>query len=336
MLEQKSDSIEFRFNDALQLTMEKFIAVFKSIRNKTLRVVIISNETSKSQPQFFQKILNIVNKIASKLNIIFDIICFKKDFTTDKSLKGLFQTIQQVTDGRLYEIETSEDFSSAFADITTQKEVLKDDYIKKKLYKEPQKFLEIIASELKQIESILGDADLKCQICFQKECACKGVIDFYTHGRKCPNCDKIMHLCCAGKWAENQNLKDNYIGYPTVFRCPFCFYLLKVPKAFVNFDDILAKLQEKWHEEEKKAETIRIEEEKKMDELESYSDKLKQSEFEKAEIFSWLKSILKDRKEREIERIAEEIVRLPTREEKISFINYLKFSNDIDDDSMPI
>jgi hypothetical protein len=33
-----------------------------------------------------------------------------------------------------------------------------------------------------------------------------------------------MHFSCAAMWARNSEYKEN------VFRCPFCYFLLKVPK----------------------------------------------------------------------------------------------------------
>jgi hypothetical protein len=335
-MELERSEIEFLLNDALEMALQKLIAVFKKIRNKTLRLIVISNEVSKQNPQFYQKILDIINGVGCKLDVLFDIVCFSKDFVEDRSLIGLFKTIRDKTNGSLYEITNERSFVEAFSEIVAKKDVLIEEILGKKMYTEPQEFLEIIASELQQIDEILIDSELKCQICFKKECACKTVLDFYTHGRKCPNCGKIMHLCCAGKWAENQNLEHNYIGYPTVFRCPFCFYLLKVPKDFVNFDEILKKLQKKYIESKKLTEERLKSEQKKIGELESFSEEIRKVESEKAKILAWLRENLPNRKAREIERIADEIVRLPTYEEKVSFINYLKFSNDIDEDFMPI
>ncbi len=336
IMELENSKIEFLLNDALKLAMQKLIAVFKTIRDRTLRLIIISNEVSKQNPQFYQKILDIINGVGCKLDVIFDIVCFNKDFVGDKSLLGLFKTVRDKTNGSLYEIENEKSFTEAFSKIVEKKDVLIQEILGKKMYTEPQEFLEIIASDLLQIDEILDDSELICQICFTKECACQGILDFYTHGRKCPNCGKIMHLCCAGKWAENQNLEHNYIGFPTVLRCPFCFYLLKVPKEFVNFDEILEKLQKKYIESKKKFEERLKSEQIKIGQLESFSEELRKAESEKANISAWLREHLPNRKEREIERISDEIVRLPTYEEKVSFINYLKFSNDIDNDSMPI
>ncbi|MHA2339741.1 MAG: hypothetical protein ACXACX_20730, partial [Candidatus Hodarchaeales archaeon] len=53
--------------------------------------------------------------------------------------------------------------------------------------------------------------------------------DFYSEGRYCPSCDRAMHLSCAAMWAKKTEYKEN------VFRCPFCFFLLELPRAALKF-----------------------------------------------------------------------------------------------------
>ncbi len=69
---------------------------------------------------------------------------------------------------------------------------------------------------------------LQCSICYSDKCAsCK--VNFYGCGRFCPNCLKPIHLHCAIKWAENQMKGKPKMSEDYIFRCPFCFYLLKIP-----------------------------------------------------------------------------------------------------------
>ncbi|NVM35827.1 MAG: VWA domain-containing protein [Candidatus Lokiarchaeota archaeon] len=69
-----------------------------------------------------------------------------------------------------------------------------------------------------------GKGQEKCQICHSVKAAVTGA-DFYSEGRFCPSCDRAMHLSCAAMWAKKTEYKDN------VFRCPFCFFLLELPRA---------------------------------------------------------------------------------------------------------
>nr|MDO8085691.1 VWA domain-containing protein [Candidatus Sigynarchaeum springense] len=66
----------------------------------------------------------------------------------------------------------------------------------------------------------------KCLICFKSDCMiCKQ--PFAVCGRHCPNCMYPLHGDCAAQWA----MSDKKTGGSNVFRCPHCFYLLKVPAS---------------------------------------------------------------------------------------------------------
>ena len=64
----------------------------------------------------------------------------------------------------------------------------------------------------------------KCQICHSVKAPMTGS-DFYSEGRYCPSCDRPMHLSCATMWAKKTEYKEN------IFRCPFCYFLLELPKS---------------------------------------------------------------------------------------------------------
>ena len=66
-----------------------------------------------------------------------------------------------------------------------------------------------------------------CQICFKKKSPLNERT-FEMTGRFCPHCGTPMHLHCAGKWA----LKSE--EYPQIFRCPYCYTLLKLPLPVVT------------------------------------------------------------------------------------------------------
>jgi len=80
---------------------------------------------------------------------------------------------------------------------------------------------------LLDIRLMIGGRDRgqkKCQICHSVKAAVTGA-DFFSEGRFCPNCDRVMHLSCAAMWAKKTEYSEN------VFRCPFCFFLLSIPAA---------------------------------------------------------------------------------------------------------
>jgi len=82
----------------------------------------------------------------------------------------------------------------------------------------------------------------KCQICHSVKAPITGA-DFYSEGRYCPSCDRPMHLSCTTMWAKKTEYKEN------VFRCPFCYFLLELPKS-------AAKLVEEKPEDEPKIKLI--------------------------------------------------------------------------------
>jgi hypothetical protein len=324
------------FTKALQKAIQKCIASFKAIRNKTLRILIFVNELPSLPVTFNTQIQQIIERTAQRLDIIIDVVHIvgSKSISIFDSTEN-YKMIGNMTGGNYYQIKNANDFDEVFKKITPKKKTLLKQYISTREYTEEKQFLEVIASEMDRITNIVADAELKCQICFQKACTCE-VIDDYQHVRRCPNCKKILHMCCSGKWAEQQNTKSNFIGFPSVFRCPYCFYLLKVPREFVDFDNILSQLQEKWLKQKETEEREQKEQEKKDQEVQEFVEEFKQQQSEREKIIQWLTDRLLNKTPREIQRIANDIEDLPNREEKVSFLNYLKFKEKITDDTLPI
>jgi len=92
--------------------------------------------------------------------------------------------------------------------------------------------------QMELINLISGREKTKCIICYQYDCpTCHG--PFFSCGRYCSNCKAPMHLHCAADWAENSPPEKN----PTIFRCPRCFFLLKVPEEV----QVVKKLHGKHH-----------------------------------------------------------------------------------------
>jgi len=325
------------FLKALQKAIQKCIASFKLIRNKTLRIIIFTNQIQKFEKNFVEKIQQIVERTAQRLDIIIDIMYITGSKTFNLlDLENPFKFACDLTGGTYFRIKNAFEFEEAFKKITEKKKILRKSYLGARGYTQEKQFLEVIASDLERITEMLDESELKCQICFKRECSCD-LEDNYEHLRRCPNCNKIYHMCCAGHWAEQQNSKSNFIGFPNVFRCPYCFFLLKVPRELVNFDTILHQLQEKWIKQKEKDEIEQKAEQQREKEITSYLNEVETKLSEKERIIEWLTERLGDRKSnRDIERIADDIVNLKDMEEKESFIRYLKFKENLtDDDSLP-
>lgn len=326
-----------RFIKSLQISIQKCISVFKKVRNKTLRIIYISNIIPSLPESIRSKIEAIIRKTAHRLEIIMDMLIISgKEPVKIFEYENIFKQIADLTGGSYFLIKNKRQFQEAFESITKKKKVLLQSYLGNEEYKESKKFLEVIASDLDRITQLLSDADLKCQICFKKKCDCDDLLDVYDHLRKCPSCGKVLHLCCAGRWAEQQNAKSDSIGFPNVFRCPFCYYLLKVPRKYVNFDRIMSQLQDKWMKKQQKEQLKQKERQQKDSAIQDYISHVKEKQSDKEKIIDWLKEKLPEKSERKINEMAADIVELKTHEEKVSFLNYLKFKENIDDDSLPI
>lgn len=93
--------------------------------------------------------------------------------------------------------------------------------------------------DVTEIQAIAqGKSQTKCNICFKK--------DNPTTFRRCSYCKREMHLSCVMKWAEQDQDKEESF----IFRCPFCFHLLKVDPSLTKLMDLqtmranVAKMQE--------------------------------------------------------------------------------------------
>jgi len=74
------------------------------------------------------------------------------------------------------------------------------------------------------IQNILGKNADKCAICFSTNDPVTKA-PFNVSGRYCPNCNSPMHISCCAMWAEQDTKRTS----KEIFRCPHCFYLLKIP-----------------------------------------------------------------------------------------------------------
>ncbi len=67
------------------------------------------------------------------------------------------------------------------------------------------------------------NSTIKCQICSSPKSP-QNNMPFRVTGRFCPHCNTAFHLHCAGLWAlKTKEAASN------LFRCPFCYTLLKLP-----------------------------------------------------------------------------------------------------------
>jgi len=102
-----------------------------------------------------------------------------------------------------------------------------------------EQLLPLDITEIQAISQGKAKQELKCNICFKK--------DNPITLRRCSYCKREMHLACVMKWAE-QDQQDKVESF--IFRCPFCFHLLKVDPSITKLMDLqtmranIAKMQD--------------------------------------------------------------------------------------------
>jgi hypothetical protein len=84
--------------------------------------------------------------------------------------------------------------------------------------------------EIRKMVSGKYEGQDKCNICHSTKAPLTGA-DFYSEGRSCPSCDRAMHISCAAQWAKKTEYKEH------VFRCPFCYFLVELPKSALKLVD---------------------------------------------------------------------------------------------------
>lgn len=207
---------------ALQILVEEM----RKIGGKTPRIFIITDSKLNIDINKLEKIV----KIAKGLGVFID--ACQLGGTQDYG-KNSLKRITQLTGGEYGYFGNSKALINAGKAFASKKEVKETtDYFSPDKEDKIAPLVSEIALPLRRpslmdfrlmIKGIDKGQD-KCQICHSVKAAVTGA-DFFSEGRYCPSCDRAMHLSCAAMWAKKTEYKEN------VFRCPFCFFLLELPRA---------------------------------------------------------------------------------------------------------
>ncbi|HMF32199.1 MAG TPA: hypothetical protein VKK79_12325 [Candidatus Lokiarchaeia archaeon] len=303
-------SPEPKIVQAFGKALERHIKTFKTVGQKTLRVFIVGGGNVAPADQ---NLVDMARKVAARIGVIVDTIKLGVEYPPH-----LFKAVAEITRGTYQMASSAEDLYVAFQALSSKKEVLKPTYIATKEPPKKKTFLEILAADMKP----LSEEASKCQICFNIEPA--DVL------RECPNCKKVLHLSCAGQWAENQNL-----GFPTVFRCPFCFFLLKVPRNFVDFSKFVQKFEETKQEYQEAHASPQMDEAEEKPQITSLFEEEMALNARREEILQWLQQKMPDSKRFKLEPIVEEILKAEKENDLESCLNFLGQSRNIDTSDFP-
>lgn len=212
----------------LDKAVKSIINEKRKIGQKIFRIIIVSDGF------IHPRVSNPIRyaKVANDLGIIIDTIRFGKGMISGNIIKRL----TELTGGVYYFINNLLEYQNVIDKVAEKKKIKMASFLDDNKEDTLDAISKDIASPLLKIEELsdsqqanINFEELKCSICHSKEClTCE--TSFYGCGRFCPNCLKPIHLHCAIKWSEqqqgnNSNGEDEY----KILRCPFCYYLLRIP-----------------------------------------------------------------------------------------------------------
>ena len=216
-------------HEAISFALQVLVQEMRKLGGKTSRILLITDNKLEFDLNRLEKVIN----IAKGLGVYIDICQLGGEQEHGKlSLKR----IAQLTRGQYSYFNNSKELLEGIKLFASKKEVRKtSDYFDPQKKEDLAPLISEIALPLRrptvlEIKLILSGRSNqeKCQICHSVKAPATGS-DFYSEGRFCPSCDRAMHLSCAAMWAKKTEYKDN------IFRCPFCFFLLELPRTALKF-----------------------------------------------------------------------------------------------------
>ncbi len=232
-------NINVGLNAAFELTAKN---MQKLTEGKRFRVIIISEGEFEGKGKKWEELIEISNKVG----IIIDTIQIAQTFSKPSAI---LETIAKRTMGLYFLVRNPSELEGITSSLAPSKTEM-DDAFQSQEDRDMKGLLEIIAAPLITLEEGIKtledlkklvtqqDENMKCGICHSPDCMfCKG--PSFSCGVFCPECGRFFHShCCAG-WAESQKDMPK-----TVFKCPVCFHLLKIPGSLHRISILKEQLLE--------------------------------------------------------------------------------------------
>ncbi|MFX1380473.1 MAG: VWA domain-containing protein [Promethearchaeota archaeon] len=213
-------------HEGIAFSLQILVEEMRKVGGKTGRIFIITDNKLNNDNNKLRKIV----KIAKGLGVFID-ACQLGGIEDDG--EDSLRRITQSTGGDFEYFNNSKAIINAVSAFASKKEVRETiDYFSPNKNNKIAPLISEIALPLRR-PSLLdiklmmkggGKDQEKCQICHSIKAVVTGS-DFLGEGRYCPSCDRAMHLSCAAMWAKKTEYEEN------IFRCPFCFFLLELPRA---------------------------------------------------------------------------------------------------------
>ncbi len=213
--------------EGLAFAIQQLVKEIRKIGGKVPRIFVITDDQRTEMGERLEKI----GKLAKGLGIFIDVA-----HMGNPKKETCMKKLTKLTDGEYAYFNNEKALINAGTGYASKKQLQNESYVAK-TEKKPPPLVNEVAVELRkpnlgELKDLMrGEKIEKCQICYQEKCP-KCSAHFYSCGRYCPACGRPIHLHCATMWAQ----KSPEAG-ENIFRCPNCYFLLRVPKSVVKLMD---------------------------------------------------------------------------------------------------
>ena len=221
-----------KLHEGIAFSMQILVEEMRKLGGKISRIYIISDNKTDSDQEKLQEMVN----IAKGLGIFIDTCQIGRiQHSNPINLKR----VAQITSGEFGYFNNPQAIITAGKSFASKKPVKEsnDMYSSEKKPEIPPLISEVALPlrrptilEIQRMMSGKFEGQDKCNICHSTKAPLTGA-DFYSEGRSCPSCDRAMHISCAAQWAKKTEYKAH------VFRCPFCYFLVEIPKSALKLVD---------------------------------------------------------------------------------------------------
>ncbi|MHA1339840.1 MAG: VWA domain-containing protein [Promethearchaeota archaeon] len=212
-------------SDGLAFAMQMLVKEIQKVGGKVSRIFIVTDNSKRKLTDRLKKMA----KLAKGLNIYIDVCLVSQEVPPDNDVLKKIALVSNGEYAFFKNIKALLRGAKGFASKKITKE--SEDYFDPNKKSDIPKLISDVAVDVRRPsineirEMMRGTTNYKCQICYQSNCpTCHS--PFYAEGRFCPSCGRPMHLHCAAQWAEKSDFPEK-----NVFRCPFCYFLLRIPKS---------------------------------------------------------------------------------------------------------
>lgn len=246
-----------KLHQGIAFALQVLVEEMRKIGGKTSRILIMTDSKFEDDVNRLEKIIN----IAKGLGVYID-TCQIGGIQQHGKLS--LKRITQLTRGEYEHFTNSKELSEGIKLFASKKDVREtSDYFSPEKKEDLAPLVSEIALPLRkpsvlEIKLLVSGKNKnleKCHICHSAKAPVTGS-EFYSEARYCPSCDRAMHLSCAAMWAKKTEHKEN------IFRCPFCFFLLELPRSALKFvkdrDEEFKEIRILEEEQGKEAKMIRI------------------------------------------------------------------------------